>query len=65
MKLDNYAIIINKLLEKYPDAEMVYSIDDEGNEFNPINFPPIAGNYDREKGNFNSIVKPINAVCVN
>lgn len=44
MKLKEYAKCINKLLKKYGgDLEVIYSIDDEGNDFNYIIMNPEVG----------------------
>ena len=38
MNLKEYIEKLNKLYTKYGDLELVYSKDDEGNEFNYLNF---------------------------
>jgi len=40
MKLKVYAKAINILLERFPDAEVYYSIDDEGNHYMPVYYEP-------------------------
>lgn len=66
MKLKEYAAKIAKLAKKYPTATVIYSSDDEGNEFAHVNFEPSAGNYfgGNRFGDFDKEGK-INAVCVN
>lgn len=43
MKLKDYALVINALKEQNPDAEVIYSKDDEGNAFHSVVFLPIFG----------------------
>ena len=45
MNLKEYIEKLNKLYTKHGDLELVYSKDDEGNEFNYINFDPSLVNY--------------------
>lgn len=45
MKLKEYIEKLNKLYIKHGDLELVYSKDDEGNEFNYLNFDPSLVNY--------------------
>ena len=45
MNLREYIEKLNKLYIKHGDLELVYSKDDEGNEFNYINFDPSLVNY--------------------
>lgn len=67
MKLKHYVEHLNKLLENNPaagDMLVVYSSDDEGNDYNTVNFTPTVGYYlDRE---FEGEDGPDdNAVCIN
>ena len=64
MQLSEYAKIINKLCEEYPEAEMVYSVDDEGNEFRRVEIAPVEGYFYEEEGVF-GFETEVNAVCVN
>ena len=36
MKLKEYAKVIAVLAEKYPNAKVIFSIDDEGNAYNEV-----------------------------
>lgn len=45
MKLKEYIEKLNKLYKEHGDLELVYSKDDEGNEFNYLNFDPSLVNY--------------------
>lgn len=45
MNLKEYIEKLNKLYTKHGDLELVYSKDDEGNEFNYLNFEPSLVNY--------------------
>jgi len=73
MKLWDYAILINSLAKKYPRADVVYSIDDEGNEFKPVYFTPSAGtmvesDFYHEGTKLDKPVGkplPVNTVCIN
>lgn len=69
MKLKAYVKKLNKLAEKYPNAQVVFSSDDEGNNFQTVNYEPTLGFY--ESREFRSYdpddedCSTINAVCVN
>jgi len=70
MKLKEYATKINALAEVYPDAEAIYSIDDEGNTFFPVQYEPSAGQYERGEfypadNDFYEEGKEITHVCIN
>lgn len=45
MNLKEYIEKLNKLYTKHGDLELVYSKDDEDNEFNYLNFDPSLVNY--------------------
>ena len=67
MKLKEYAKLINVLAEKYPDIDVVYSHDDEGNEFQMVNYQPGIGHFtdlNYGRGEFEQ-KNPINAICIN
>jgi len=71
MTLKEYARKINKLLIDHPEAKdymVVYSVDEEGNNFTQVHFDPSIGEYDNgffatESSNQN--VEDCNAVCIN
>ncbi len=67
MKLSEYAKSINELVKKHPDAEVVYSIDEEGNVFKPVIYTPTAGTYSNGEfsGEEDSEDRGVIAVCVN
>ena len=69
MKLKTFAENINKLAEKYPDLEVIYSSDDEGNYFDIVKFEPTLGEYnDREFYCYHELDQEeikINAICIN
>ena len=66
MKLKFYAEAILKLALHYPDAEVVYSCDDEGDRFSFVNYEPTTGKYYEDESEFDSDTEgSINAVCVN
>ena len=58
MKLSNYIAQLQEIEKKYPNAEMIYAADDEGNRFSKIKYEPCYGYFD---GNDFKV----NAVCVN
>ncbi|MGB2185090.1 MAG: hypothetical protein ACPH5P_00275 [Akkermansiaceae bacterium] len=69
MKLTAYIAALNEIAHSHPNAllmDVVYSVDEEGNRFQPVHYVPSVGYY--EDGEFfyhMSIQKPSNAVCVN
>ena len=46
MKLKEYAMYIAKLAKKHPNATMVFSCDEEGNQYSPVQFNPTTGAYE-------------------
>jgi hypothetical protein len=71
MTLKEYIKNLQAVEKKYPDLEVVYSIDDEGNGFSRAHHTPCIGDYqdgefiayentEEFKENFK-----INAVCIN
>lgn len=75
MKLKNYIQHLEALLEKYPDADVIYAEDDEGNGYREIGFEPSPGFF--KEGEFTSEARfneffdeyekrlEVNVVCVN
>jgi len=45
MTLQTYIKHLQKICDKYPKAKVVYSSDDEGNNFAPVEFPPQVGDF--------------------
>ena len=45
MKLQQYIEKLQELLKEHGDLELIYSTDDEGNEYNTVNFNPSIVNY--------------------
>lgn len=73
MKLKEYAEKINALAEKYPDVDVIYSADDEGNAFSLVHYDPCVGNVDSlyrgyfvpdSSSEFDDSMT-INSVCIN
>lgn len=71
MKLKEYAAKLTELAKEYPNAKVVYTIDDEGNDFREVNFTPSPGNFgdgefisDDGTEEFGQQFK-INSVCIN
>ena len=78
MKLSDYIEGLKDILENEGDLYVIYSIDEEGNDYLPVLFTPSVGNYDKDCREFNSGAEnlaelreeydedfPINAVCIN
>mgnify|MGYP003150029770 CR=1 FL=1 len=65
MNLKNYIKKLKKLEKKHGDLIIIYSIDDEGNEFHPVIYNPGAGKYDIESGEYYNSIKNCNAICIN
>jgi len=64
MKIEQYIKNLESLAKTYPNAEVVYSVDDEGNAISPVHYQPTIGNYKDGEFNDSSGVE-INAICVN
>ena len=66
MKLKDYAKTLAKLAKQYPDAEVIYARDSEGNGFEPVVYLPAAGHYDTRLRLFsNEKPETVNCVCIN
>lgn len=65
MKLKNYAAALAILAEKYPNADVIHSSDDEGNFFKRVVYEPTEGNFNCGEFNSEAEGKKVNAVCVN
>lgn len=78
MKASELVESLNEIIKKHGDLKVVYSIDEEGNSFHEVGFPPLAGNFeDREFIDEQSIIDedkagdlhkddfPINSICIN
>ncbi len=70
MKLKEYIKGLKKIAEKYPDADVIYASDEEGNNFSTVGFIPSVGHF--SDGDFNSDEEDmkeqdlkVNAVCIN
>lgn len=64
MKLKTYAKYIAGLAEKHPNADVIFSIDEEGNGYKKVQFKPSEGDFDGDYYNPHDYLK-VNAVCVN
>jgi hypothetical protein len=78
MKLKEYFKKLQNIIKKYPESleyEVIMSSDDEGNNFQIVNYSPSLGNF---KGEYNGDWTPlseekffkeqnlkVNAVCIN
>lgn len=75
MTLQEYINSLNKVIENHPEAAeyvVVYSIDDEGNNFQEVHFTHILGYFDEEdfishEDDFEEreIEQTFNAICIN
>ena len=74
MKLSEYIKSLNESLKNYGDLDVIYSSDDEGNDFKEINFIPSVGYYDKENREWLETADfdmaeddrvHINSICVN
>ncbi len=65
MKLKDYAKHISDMAKKYPNAEVVYASDDEGNFFAPVNYGPSIGTF--SDGQFSALEPDgkVDAICIN
>jgi hypothetical protein len=71
MKLKEYIKKLQKVAETHPNVTVIYSKDDEGNEFSELNYSPSLGNFwddsflsDDGTEEFKNEYE-INAVCLN
>jgi hypothetical protein len=70
MKFKDYIENMNKLAEENPhilNMDVVYSEDDEGNNFNLVNYTPTTGHFDKDECSFSleDEGSEINSVCIN
>lgn len=67
IKLKDYIKRLNKLAEENPDAILIYSSDDEGNNYNEIHFEPEIIYYSKENNEINDIEYDgyVKAICIN
>ena len=65
MRLAEYAIALGRLAKKYPDADVVYSSDEEGNSFDLLIHCPTTGKFKNGEFEYKTAKKDVNAVCVN
>jgi len=45
MKLKQYIKKLQEIAEKYPNIDVIYSCDDEGNRYGEVGFSPSVGRY--------------------
>ena len=77
MTLKEYALKLNEAAKKHPNALVIYSKDDEGNDYQQVHFAPTLGHFndhewrsandirDEEADTGTKLGLKINAVCVN
>lgn len=59
MKMKQYAQLIIDIAKKYPDAEVLYSSDDEGNRFSTVVYAPSYDTFEMMNG------EEVKGVCIN
>jgi hypothetical protein len=65
MTLKEYSNKIRNLARKFPDAEVVYASDEEGNTFTKLYYEPTVGIF-KDNGFYGTKdPKVVNAVCIN
>ncbi len=74
MKLKHYIKELEKLANKYPEAILVCSSDNEGNSFNKVYYTPTVGLFNQEdqsfypEGNHDDINEDkdhVRSICIN
>ncbi len=69
MKLSEYIEGCQKILEEYGDLDVIYAIDDEGNDFNLVHHTPSVGKYEHHEFTpeeyFDDDSETVNSVCIN
>ena len=68
MKLETYIEHLQKIAKRYPDLDVIYASDEEGNNFDMVEFAPSIGKFDPEASSdmpFDPNDKNPNAVCIN
>jgi len=68
MNLADFLENINKIVEKDPEVlklDVIYSKDDEGNQFNYIVFTPTICVYNQENKTMDDTPNNPNAICIN
>ncbi|NBQ67294.1 MAG: hypothetical protein EBU46_00070 [Nitrosomonadaceae bacterium] len=60
MTLKEYAAAINEAALKYPDALVISSSDDEGNDYRPVYYEPTPGHYNDREWTSEENLKDIN-----
>ena len=69
---------LNNLAKRYPNLEVIYASDDEGNGYNYVSYEPSIGYFDKEDGEYEAFSNSIttdeevqltedlcNVVCIN
>jgi len=67
MKLHTYIKHLEEINKKYPNLDVIYASDDEGNSFNLVQFWPDVGLFSERNHEFDWDVESnqLNAVCIN
>ena len=65
MLLSEYIKKLQAIFEKHGDLPLIYSNDDEGNEFRPVVYDPGVGNYNCEDREFGDETDGVKHVCIN
>lgn len=67
MKIEEYLKHLTELAKAHPNADVVYAIDEEGNQFCPVVTEPSSGFYNAATEEFDSQRddSEVNAICLN
>ncbi len=65
MKLKDYIKKLQDIEKNYPNVEMVYAIDAEGNRFAKVTYEPCHGYFNGKNFENDGNMFRVNAVCVN
>ena len=75
MTLEKYLKHLNKIVEKNPEAlkyELIYSKDDEGNDFKAVSYKPSLGFLDddceytaKDSEDWDELEEEPNVICIN
>jgi hypothetical protein len=66
MKASDLIIQLKSLIDRYGDLDLIYSSDDEGNNFDKVYNCPTPGYYkDHEFNSNDELEEEINSFCIN
>ena len=65
MLLSEYIKKLHAIFKEHGDLPLIYSKDDEGNEFRPVVYDPSVGNYNEADREFSDEIDGVKHVCIN